>query len=218
MDKLTLSKNYNLRELRVTLEDLYHSGSTQSVNPRQECYQTQSDPAESGNQTENISQLGPSAPTGNTRQRHKWSNEEYKEIVYCYYHCLSFPTEKATTHAVFDLWKSRNQELAETRHNITPNSLANIRRDIIKNRRLLPDVIAGIEQSVNGVKTSPTPDDTSTTLAAPSTTVPSDDTTQPDDNMAITDLADEITTKWEEVRYTSFEQRQLCPNCMITEK
>ena len=211
MDEQTLIQKHNLKILKVTLEDLKHSGSTQSVNLRQECVQTQSSPAEPGNQTETVSQLGPSASTNNTRKRHKWTTEQYKEIVYCYYYCLTFPTDKSTTNAVFDLWKSRNQELATERRNVTPNSLANIRRDIFNNERLLPDVISDIERSVNATNTSPPTDDAPTLMAPSLVEVPLNNNDRVGENPAISDLADQITTKWEEVRFTSFEQRPPLP-------
>ena len=68
-----------------------------------------------GNQNRQCSNLGPpeSTPT-DTRpkmkeKRQKWSREELKEIVYCFYFALENPSETCTTERTYKLWQERNK-------------------------------------------------------------------------------------------------------------
>ena len=68
-----------------------------------------------GNQNCQCSNLGPpeSTPT-DTRpkkkeKRQKWSREELKEIVYCFYFALENPSETCTTERTYKLWQERNK-------------------------------------------------------------------------------------------------------------
>ena len=66
-------------------------------------------------------------------KRQKWSREEFKEIFYCFYYTLENPSETCTTERTYKLWRQRNKT---ERFYIDANKLANVRRNVMKKKRL----------------------------------------------------------------------------------
>ena len=92
-----------------------------------------------GNQNWQCSNLGPpeSTPTEirpKVKEKHqKWSREELKEIFYCFCYALENPSETCTTERLYKLWRERNE--MERLYTDT-NKLANVRRDVMRKKRL----------------------------------------------------------------------------------
>ena len=88
-------------------------------------------------QDENTTQIGP-LDSRSTNQilkkpRQKWTREEYKQVMIAYYQALEQPSNKNTTNRAYEIWRKDN---VDNRGNIDANKLANVRRDIVKNKRL----------------------------------------------------------------------------------
>ena len=67
------------------------------------------------------------------RTRKKWTRDEYKEIMEAYYTSIIRPSETNTTVETYNIWRRQNPT---KRTYLDANKLANVRRDIIKNKRL----------------------------------------------------------------------------------
>ena len=88
-------------------------------------------------QDENTTQIGP-LDSRSTNQilkkpRQKWTREKYKQVMIAYYQALEQPSNKNTTNRAYEIWRKDN---VDNRANIDVNKLANVRRDIVKNKRL----------------------------------------------------------------------------------
>ena len=88
-----------------------------------------------GNQNRQCSNLGPSDTTSTKakpKKRQKWSREEYKEILYCFYCALEKLTKTCSTERTNKLWCERNKT---EREYIEANKLANVRRDVYNKKK-----------------------------------------------------------------------------------
>ena len=88
-------------------------------------------------QDESTTQIGP-LDSRSTNQilkkpRQKWTREEYKQVMIAYYQALEQPSNKNTTNRAYELWRKDN---VDNRATIDKNKLANVRRDIVKNKGL----------------------------------------------------------------------------------
>ena len=88
-------------------------------------------------QDENTTQIGP-LDSRSTNQilkkpRQKWTKEEYKQVMIAYYKALEQLSNKNTTNRAYEIWRKDN---VDNRANIDASKLSNVRRDIIKNKRL----------------------------------------------------------------------------------
>ena len=106
--------------------------------------------------TEIFTQIGPLA-SRNTKQvvkktRQKWTPEEYKKVARAYYQVLEQPSNKNNTSLSYEIWKKMN---IDNRTNIDANKLANVRRDIAKNRRLTETELEGIRTDIRKEHQSP---------------------------------------------------------------
>ena len=72
-------------------------------------------------------------PKKQTRQ--KWTRDEYKQVMTAYYQGIPEPSEENNTKHTYRIWREMNTNV---RPNIDANRLANVRRDILKNK-MLPD-------------------------------------------------------------------------------
>ena len=75
----------------------------------------------------------------------KWTREEYKHVLYAYYYALEKPSETNCTARTYKIWRSNNKDI---RTYIDSNKLANVRRDIIRNKRLTDAEIHHIKEEV----------------------------------------------------------------------
>ena len=102
------------------------------------------------NQTRDIpktdAQDQPSNPNNNARStRQKWTKEEYKEVLYAYYHTTLNQEISTSQKETFYIWRQRNPN---NRPNMDSNKLGAVRRDITKNKRLTDNEINKIIKSV----------------------------------------------------------------------
>ena len=77
-------------------------------------------------------------------KRQKWSKEDYKEVIYAFHMSLKKPSgsDKENT---FSIWRSRNNNV---RMNLNGNKLANVRRDIVNNKKLTDVELREIREKV----------------------------------------------------------------------
>lgn len=96
--------------------------------------------------------LSVSSHTAHVKEkRQKWTNDERKELIWCFHYCTLNPSQNSNTNSTFQLWKTRNPELAQQRSRLDPNKLATVRRDIINNKRLSDQEIDAIKRDVNRI-------------------------------------------------------------------
>ena len=89
--------------------------------------------------------VNPSNKTNQKEKRTKWTREDYSEVMYAFYMSLEKPSGNNTDNT-FKLWRDRNPDV---RLNMDSNKLANVRRDILKNKRLLDVELNEIKRKVN---------------------------------------------------------------------
>lgn len=77
--------------------------------------------------------------------RNKWTREEYKEIIYCYYQALNQPRTGSTTKDTYQIWRERNPTI---RTNLDEVKLANQRRWIERQKKLTDIEIDRIKQQI----------------------------------------------------------------------
>ena len=100
----------------------------------------------------------------NTRKRHKWTREEYKQVLTAYYTALNKP-ECNITKQTYDIW--RNLTGFNHHENMDPNKLASTRRYIENKNKLSNAEIEEIRLNINGAHNnlaSPTQTTTDTAL------------------------------------------------------
>lgn len=174
-----------------------------------------------GSQTrENPENGSPNSNSGSSqpRQRCRWSEEQYEEVVRCYYMAKHHRPHEAVTRCAFQFWKQRNSKLAKERSNVDANRLATIRRDIVNNNRIL---VERIEQIENSVKQSTPPDSEKVdTLPSDSNNfaVPPESereslpaTTTDSDVNAARSLRNEIVQRWRQVSQHPVHDRMPLP-------
>ena len=81
----------------------------------------------------------------NTGKRQKWIREEYKQVIKAYYQALEQPSNEDGTNHTYQIWRMMN---ADNRMNIDANKLANIRRDIVKNKQLTGAELESIKSDI----------------------------------------------------------------------
>ena len=77
-------------------------------------------------------------------KRIRWTREDYFEVMYAFYLSLEKPSGSHTENT-YNIWRSRNPDI---RPNIDSNKLANTRRDILKNKRLLDVELSEVKERV----------------------------------------------------------------------
>ena len=101
-----------------------------------------------GNHAQGDLPAGPSRVTPTKKKekdkRQKWSREDYKEVMYAFYMSLEKPSGSHTENT-FSIWRSRNHNV---RMNLNGNKLANVRRDIMNNKRLTDVELREIKEKV----------------------------------------------------------------------
>ena len=92
-------------------------------------------------QTRSDSQHGLQSATSTSRnltsKRHKWTSEEYQEILRCYFITMEIYSNYPVTKKTYEIWEKRNPQLTNSL-STDPNKLANTRRYIKKNG-LIPE-------------------------------------------------------------------------------
>ena len=65
--------------------------------------------------------------------KQKWTRDEYKEVMEANYDATLNPSETSATDETYNIWRNKKPT---KRSYLDANKLANIRRDIIKNKHL----------------------------------------------------------------------------------
>ena len=102
-----------------------------------------------GHQDRRISNSGPldSIRTQNQKKkRKKWTKEEYKDVMYCFYYTLENP-EMNNTDGTFIKWCERNSD-SDKRAYLDANTLANVRRYITREKKLTDEELNHIKTQV----------------------------------------------------------------------
>ena len=131
---------YNLPEFHTALLVAGYQGAHPSVSDQAEVEKVATDlPSQEnvdGNSNGNCSQQSPSAavssPICNQHtkgKRHKWTCEEYKEVMLCYYKAQAEPLKDNITKEPYRIWQQRNPN---ARPNMDANKIASQRRYIEK--------------------------------------------------------------------------------------
>ena len=117
-------------------------GARPSVNGQGEVEKVSTDlpsqPAVAANPSLSLSQQGPSTPeragtnTDRRNTRHKWTREDYIEVMFCYFKAKADPSE-GVTKDTFRIWREGNPN---ERPNLTASALINQRRYIEKQHKL----------------------------------------------------------------------------------
>ena len=115
----------------------YTTGSTTSLGNHSD-----------GNHAQEDLPAGPSRVTPTKKKekdkRQKWSREDYKEVMYVFYMSLEKPSGSHAENT-FSTWRSCNHNV---RMNLNGNKLANVRRDIMNNKRLTDVKLREIKEKV----------------------------------------------------------------------
>ncbi|XP_063588611.1 uncharacterized protein LOC134765758 [Penaeus indicus] len=104
-----------------------------------------------GNQNQDIPNPEPVVipPKQPKAKRTRWTKEEYKTVLRAFYTAQKHPTTNLTAQS-FTEWRKIVGN--EVRENFNPNKLANVQRDIIKNKRLTDAEIDQIRASILNVE------------------------------------------------------------------
>ena len=105
-----------------------------------------------GHQDGGIPNPGPGNSTLNQTQkkkRNKWTREEYKDVMYCFYFTLENPTTN-NTDGTFNKWRERNSNNEKLTY-LDANKLANVRRYIVREKKLTDTEIAQIKEQLESI-------------------------------------------------------------------
>ena len=80
------------------------------------------------------------------KKRNKWTREEYKDVMYCFHFTLENPTTN-NTDGTFNKWRERNSNNEKLTY-LDANKLANVRRYIVREKKLTDTEIAQIKEQV----------------------------------------------------------------------
>lgn len=80
------------------------------------------------------------------KERQQWTQEQYKEIIWCYYYAMTTKADGGITKDTYTVWRARNPDIFP---NINPNTLANQRRFIIKEKKLADVQLEQVKADVN---------------------------------------------------------------------
>ena len=103
-----------------------------------------------GNLTETFSQKGPPDTKSLSRSKQKtirqrWTREEYIQVMTAFYEAKFSPAEGSNTEQTYKLWREKHPEI---RPAMDGNKLANVRRDIVKNKRLEDTTLQQIQNDI----------------------------------------------------------------------
>ena len=81
-----------------------------------------------------------------SNKRNKWTREEYKQVMEAFITAQLKPSGENNTKQTYTIWRNWNPT---TRLNIDANKLANVRRDIIRQKRITDEEMDNIRRKVN---------------------------------------------------------------------
>ena len=76
------------------------------------------------------------------RTRIRWTREEYKEVMYAHYSAIEIPSGASHTKKSYEIWRKRMKDYPR---NLDEKKVANMRRNIIKEKRLTKAELEEIE-------------------------------------------------------------------------
>ena len=178
-----------------------------------------------GHLNEETPQLGPPDSVGATNQTKKkrvtWTREEYKQVMEAYVTVQMKLSGETDTKQTYMLWRTANPT---RKLNIDANKLANVRRDIIKKKRLTDAKLENIRRKVRErFNQSDQQSEDIDQQNTPSENIQEPDKTQgnqADERRASHDqqademyqsLSDEIQRRWEEIKHLDMEDRDPLP-------
>ena len=159
--------------------------------------------------------------------RQKWTREEYKQVIEAFYKATNNPSETNTTKAAYNIWRLQNPT---ARPNRDANKLVNVRRDIIKSKRLTEMELETIRANVRQATSTPEElnrsrpgiedtdkeemveanvDENTDTLPESAGRTQKPTETKPDESMIA--MRNDILRKWETVKYQEMTERPLLP-------
>ena len=97
-----------------------------------------------GKQNREKPNLGPLnlSTTQNKHKRIKRTKEEYKGVMRAFFMAKHAPSRRNNSSRTYEIWITANPD---KRPNLDPNKLANVRRDIVSNHRLIMTELSEIE-------------------------------------------------------------------------
>ena len=173
-------------------------------------------------QDENATQIG-HLDSRSTNQilkkpRQKWTSEECKQGMIAYYQALEQPSDKNTTYRAYEIWRKDN---VDYRANIDANKLANVRRNIVKNKRLTdmelerirvdvrkeqqPPLATVVDNGTNTVNVAREDDSVPCIIEENVENLPHSG--QNEVQKLVLDLINQILEKWEEVKFIEIADR-----------
>ena len=137
-------------------------------------------------------------------------------MMEAFYKATNNPSETTTTKAAYNIWRLQNPT---ARPNLDANKLANVRRDIIKSKRLTEMELETIRANVR--QTTPIPeklkqemveahvDENTTTLSESAGRTQKPTETKPEESVIA--MKNDILRKWETVKHQEMTERPLLP-------
>ena len=109
-----------------------------SLKGHQNCVKANSGPSETSKSSNK-----------NYLKRQKWTWEEYIEIMEAYYYAKYQPSDESNTKQTYKIWREKN---LNNRQYIDANKLANVRRQIVRDKRLTDIELSQIEDTAKNVR------------------------------------------------------------------
>lgn len=149
--------------------------------------------------------------------RHRWTREEYAEVMRAHYCATLHPTQTSATEEAFIIWRQNNPNFM---CNMTAGKLANTRRDILRNNRLTDVELEALRQNVEQAHVPPGTNSETTPTPEPEETPGNDDILSESATPEIVDrdhhpsqdvnpeLLNDIRREWEKVKYLPMDKRE----------
>ena len=166
--------------------------------------------------------------------RQKWTMGEYKQVMTAYYQAVLEPSDQNNTKYTYQLWREMNTDV---RPNIDANKLANVRRDIVKNKRLSDSELEAIKSRIRAnIKSTKLPVNSDATKGTnneedvvereiDAQSDPVDEVTDREDTvidqstlLQVELMKQMILEKWEEVKETDMKDRSSLPKIYLNRK
>ena len=109
-----------------------------SLKGHQNCVKANSGPSETSKSSNK-----------NDLKRQKWTREEYREIMEAYYYAKYHSSGESNSKQTYKIWREIN---LNNRQYIDANKLANVRRQIVRNKRLTDIELSQIEDAAKNVR------------------------------------------------------------------
>jgi len=147
-----------------------------------------------------------------TGKRNKWTREEYKQVMEAYITAQLKPSGENNTKQTYMIWRNANPT---SRPYINANKLANVRRDIVKNKRLSDTELENIRRKTREVlaqeNINQEPEITNLENEIETTRIAEADTIMNEERDNYIELKERVMRKWEELKYQDMKDRERLP-------